>query len=61
MANIKELSLNDDFGLSGAVAYIYTKGSNWFILHYRTEQKAIANCPEGYSVNEYRTTTQIPY
>lgn len=55
-----EINKNDDFGLSGAIPYIYTSGCSWFILHWKSEQKAIANCPNGYSCNLYRTTKQIP-
>ena len=48
--------INDDFGLSGAKPYIYTKGNCWFILHWKGEPSDV----EGYSVNPYKTTKQIP-
>ena len=48
--------INDDFGMAGAKPYIYTKGNQWFILHWKGEPAAV----EGYSVNPYKTTKQIP-
>lgn len=54
---------NDDFGLRGAIPYIYTKKDNnkfnWFIMHWKTEQRAKDNCPQGYTVNRYTTTQQM--
>ena len=54
---------NDDFGFYGAIPYIYTKKENdkfsWFIMHWKSEQKAIENCPEGYTVTRYTTTEQL--
>ncbi len=39
--------IEDDFGFSGAKPYIYTKGEQWFILHWKNGPKEV----EGYSVN----------
>ena len=48
--------IEDDFGLRGAKPYIYTKGNQWFILHWKNVPKEV----EGYSVNPYKTVAQIP-
>lgn len=53
------LNIIDDYGMSGAIEYIYKNGCNWFILHYIKEVDAIKNCPAGYSVQRYTTTKQI--
>lgn len=47
--------IEDDFGFSGAKPYIYI-GKQWFILHWKNGPKEV----EGYSVNPYKTVTQIP-
>ncbi|MCI6652710.1 MAG: hypothetical protein MSH11_04715 [Ruminococcus sp.] len=42
-------------------AYIFTKGSKWFIDYYSSLEEAEKNAPDGgYSVNKYTTTKQIP-
>lgn len=41
--------------------YIFTKGQYWFIEWYKNLEEAEQNAPDGYSVNRYTTTTQIPY
>ena len=48
--------IEDEFGFRGVKPYIYTKGKQWFILHWNNEPKEV----EGYSVNPYKTVAQIP-
>ena len=59
--NIRKICDNDDFGLRGAIPYIYIQGRYWFIAHWKTEEKAKNNCPEGYSCNKSTTVAQKPY
>lgn len=41
-------------------AYIFTSGVHWFVEWYKSLQEAEKNAPNGYTVDLYITTKQIP-
>lgn len=58
-------SIQDDFGFYGAKPYIYTNGKNhyeegfrWFIMHWKSEEKAKKFCPDGFQCETYKTIYQ---
>jgi hypothetical protein len=55
-------NIGDDYGLRGAMPFIYRKNKSWFILHLISDDDArqiLSRLSAGWSVARYTSTTQI--